>query len=204
MSGTSSYSKWAPIIDSDMGTASDPSRKSWLAQYANMHSLNANNIGTASSMNTFTSSSFPSILSIAKKAFTQTIAQNLVSVQPMSGPMSGPTLFMDYIYNTFEIYNSILQKVERYAKFGYGQSSFGVEIKDELIKIGFIKDCDIDFYEIKYAEKQENNISYIYTISFNKFVSEKYQDICEYSIIEVTETDWKSFSRDKKIDGILD
>lgn len=169
----------------NIGLTSSSDQKSWLEAYAQKHML-YNSVGfTVSGSQSTTSLS--SLLPIAIKVSAQTIAQNLVSVQPMPH------------YNLNKIYNTSFEKI-----YDKNNNSYGVIINNGLLKIEFKKDSDIDFYIVKYIEKTEKERNYIYVIYFNKFISEKYQDVCEYTILEKVECDWKTYMRDKKIDGILD
>ena len=70
--------KWAPILDS-MGVTG--SKSNWMAEYAQYHQdkeskIEENTLATENG-------SFPSMLPIAMRVASQTIGQNLVSVQPM-------------------------------------------------------------------------------------------------------------------------
>jgi hypothetical protein len=77
--------KWAPILES-MGMTG--SKSDWMSQYANAHIDNEkerdNKINQILESNT--DNEFPSLLPMAMKIAAQTIGQDLVSVQPMSGP----------------------------------------------------------------------------------------------------------------------
>ena len=62
--------KWAPIIESVGITGS---KANWMAEYAEMHSINEQN------------SQFPSLLPMATKVASQTVGLDLVSVHPIGG-----------------------------------------------------------------------------------------------------------------------
>ena len=75
--------KWAPILDS-MGMTGP--KADWMSQYANAHLDNETqrNNKIEQILESNTDNEFPSLLPIAMKVASQTIGQNLVSVQPMS------------------------------------------------------------------------------------------------------------------------
>lgn len=73
------FKKWSPIIES-MGVTG--SKADWMSQYAEMHSINENNIQISSTQST---SNFPNLLPIAKRVAAQTVGLNLVAVKPMGG-----------------------------------------------------------------------------------------------------------------------
>ena len=75
--------KWGPILDS-MGITG--SKADWMSQYANAHLDNETqrNNKIEQILESNTDNEFPSLLPIAMKVASQTIGQNLVSVQPMS------------------------------------------------------------------------------------------------------------------------
>ena len=73
--------KWKPIIES-LGITG--SKSDWLSEYVNNHTkLSESNI--TSTQSTFESALLPIVMKISAK----TIANNLVSVQPMGGGLSG-------------------------------------------------------------------------------------------------------------------
>lgn len=74
--------KWAPIIGSMSST-----KKSWLEEYTNNHSILQNATMSAYDMTIGTGSIFPSMLPLAMKVAAQTIGMNIVSVKPMNPPL---------------------------------------------------------------------------------------------------------------------
>jgi hypothetical protein len=73
--------KWAPIIESVGITGS---KANWMAEYAEMHSINEQNSLLSQSYSN-SQSQFPSLLPMATKVASQTVGLDLVSVQPIGG-----------------------------------------------------------------------------------------------------------------------
>lgn len=76
--------KWAPILQSVGVTGS---KADWLSKYANTHRpgiLDSENVNDL-----YTEESFPSLLPIAIRVASKTIALDLVSVSPIGGGNSG-------------------------------------------------------------------------------------------------------------------
>lgn len=71
--------KWAPILES---TGVTGSKANWMAEYAEMHSINENNLYSQS---TSTQSQFPNLMPLATKVAAQTVGLDLVTVQPIGG-----------------------------------------------------------------------------------------------------------------------
>jgi len=73
--------KWAPILDKVGATGSSAN---WLSEYAEMHIKNEASISDISTIDNI-STSFPTILPVAKRIFAKTVGLDLVSVQPIGG-----------------------------------------------------------------------------------------------------------------------
>ena len=73
--------KWAPIIESVGITGS---KANWMAEYAEMHSINEQNSLLSQSYSN-SQSQFPSLLPMATKVDSQTVGLDLVSVHPIGG-----------------------------------------------------------------------------------------------------------------------
>ena len=73
--------KWAPIIESVGITGS---KANWMAEYAEMHSINEQNSLLSQSYSN-SQSQFPSLLPMATKVASQTDGLDLVSVHPIGG-----------------------------------------------------------------------------------------------------------------------
>lgn len=73
--------KWAPILES---TGVTGSKANWMAEYAEMHSINEQNSLLSQSYSD-SQSQFPSLLPMATKVASQTVGLDLVSVHPIGG-----------------------------------------------------------------------------------------------------------------------